>query len=272
MASRKEQKAAARERLRQEMERRKRRTRRNRLIGLVAGVLVIALAATGGVLVYQKQQRDVAEAKAKQKAALRAATPDKLDDDGLSVTIGDADAPVTLTAYEDFRCPACKQFEAAYGQTIDKLIKAGKLKVKYRIVTIIDTNVGGNGSKVAGNAALCANEIGKFRELHTALFASQPPEQQDLYTPQNVLMLSSQLKGVGDNPKFKKCVQKNQFRKWLPKVEKDFTERFAPRPSTPSLILDDKVTFGGEQAQMAPEMATPKKFEQTVNERAKAAN
>ncbi|MQA05709.1 MAG: thioredoxin domain-containing protein [Streptosporangiales bacterium] len=271
MASRKEQKAAARERLRQEMERRKRRTRRNRIIGLAAGVLVLALIATGGVLVYQKQQRDEAEAKAKQRAAIKARTPDKIDKDGLSVPVGDPDAPVTLTVYEDFRCPACKQFEAAYGKSINKLVKEGKLKVKYRLVTIIDANVGGNGSKVAGNAALCANEVGQFQKLHTGLFASQPPEDQDLFTAQNVLMLSSQIKGLGDDPKFQKCVKKDQFRKWLPKVEKEFTKRF-PQPSTPSLILDDKVMFGGEQREMASEMATPQQFEKTVNQRAKAAS
>lgn len=257
MASRKEQKAAARERMRQEMERRKRRTRRNRLIGITAGavVLVVAVAAIG--IVVQQQRADQ-----------RARTPTKIAKDGLSVPVGKAKAPVTLTVYEDFRCPGCKGFESKYGATIDKLVDAGKLRVEYRLVTIIDTMQRGRGSKVAGNAAVCANEVGKFRPYHKLLYENQPPERQDSFTTEKVLDLAKKVKGLGDDSTFKKCVQNNHYRKWLPKVQGEMDKRFG-RPGTPSLLLDDKVALGGEQKNPIPEVASPAALKQTVEERAK---
>src|SRR5690606_5937004 len=160
MASRKEQKAAARERLRREMEQRKKRARRNRIIGVTAGVVVIIVAVVCVGIVVQNQRDKAAAAQAENKNS----TPTKINDDGVSIPVGKPDAPVTLTVYEDFRCPACKQFEDNYGASIDTLVEQGKLRVDYHLATIIDANVPGtSGSKVAGNAAVCANEVGKFK-------------------------------------------------------------------------------------------------------------
>ncbi|MQA76869.1 MAG: thioredoxin domain-containing protein [Streptosporangiales bacterium] len=264
MASRKEQKAAARERLRQEMEKRKRRSRRNRIIGVTAGVLVLVLGAvTIGIVVQNQREQDA--------RADRAVPAGVIDD--VAIPVGEKDAPVTLKVYEDFRCPACKQFEEAYNTTITKLVEQGKLRVEYHVATIIDANVPNtSGSKVAGNAAACAQDAGKFRQFHDVLFKNQPPEDQDLFTNDQMMTLAKDVDGLADDSNFERCVQDQQYVNWLKKVQSEFDTRFQGRVATPSLVLDDEVMMGGQQQGIAPPMASPEAFEKTVNDRASGGN
>ena len=74
-------------------------------------------------------------------------------------------AKSTLTVWEDFRCPACQAFETAYRPAIHELTDSGQLKVEYHLVTIIDGNMGGTGSRNAANAAACAQDAGKFTRV-----------------------------------------------------------------------------------------------------------
>lgn len=265
MASRKEQKAANRERLRQEMERRRQRSRRNKLLGITAGALVLVVAVVAvGIAVLNHQAAN----------ARKGETPKNAVANGLAIQVGKADAPVTLTVYEDFRCPACQQFElgqngvGGYNATIEKLEKAGKLKVQYYIASLIDSNnPGTNGSKVAGNAAACASDISaeKFRAFHNVLYENQPDERTDGFTTEKVLDLAKQVPGLADDDTFKSCVQNDWYRGWLQKVQSEFDTRFHGRVATPSLLLNGKVMLGGNVQQISAEMATPQAFEKTVD-------
>lgn len=268
MASRKEQKAANRERLRQEMERRRQRGRRNRLLGITAGALVLVVAVVAvGIAVLNHQAAN----------ARKGGTPANAVAGGHAVQVGKASAPVTLTVYEDFRCPACKQFElgangvAGYNQTIEKLEDAGKLKVQYHIASLIDANnPGTNGSKIAGNAAACASDISqaKFRAYHDVLFKNQPDERTDGFTTDKVLSLAKQVPGLGDDKTFTSCVKNDWYRGWLQKVQSEFDTRFHGRVATPSMLLNGKVVLGGTVQQLPAEMASPQAFEKTVNDMA----
>ena len=94
------------------------------------GVVVALLAVAAGVGAVIDQQRG------EDKAV-----------DAKPITGGRSAArPSTLTVCEDFRCPACGQFENAFRSTIHELEETGKLKVEYHLATIIDGNMGGTGS------------------------------------------------------------------------------------------------------------------------------
>ncbi|MBO0829575.1 MAG: thioredoxin domain-containing protein [Streptosporangiales bacterium] len=265
MASRKEQKAANRERLRQEMERRRQRSRRNRLLGITAGALVLVVAVVAvGIAVLNNQAAN----------ARKGGTPKNAVANGLAVQVGKANAPVTLTVYEDFRCPACKQFElgangsGGFNATIEKLEDAGKLKVQYHLASLIDANnPGTNGSKVAGNAAACASDISqtKFRAYHDVLYRNQPDEQTDGFTTAKVLSLAKQVPGLADDKTFRSCVQNDWYHGWLQKVQSQFDTRFNGRVATPSMLLNGKVVLGGTVEQLPAEMASPQAFERTVD-------
>lgn len=254
MARRRENKALARERLREEQERRRQRQRRSRIITITAGVaaLVVAVVVIGVVVQNQRSKT-------------HGPTPPGTVANGLAIPVGKSSAPVTLTVFEDFRCPACKQFEDTYGDTVRKLVDEGKLRVEYHIATVIDGNYPGtSGSKVAGNAAACAFVAGKFRPYHDVLYANQPPETQDGFTEQRVLELAKRVDGL-DTSSFRSCVSDGTYRPWLTRVQADFDHRFK-RVSTPTLVLDGKLVFGGDLQQADASIATPQKFQQTVTQ------
>ncbi|NYF99585.1 DsbA family protein [Janibacter cremeus] len=86
------------------------------------------------------------------------------------------DAPV-VDVYEDFRCPACKGFEQATGETITQLAEDGEIRLRVHLKTVIDSLTGGESSAVAGSSAICAADQGKWTEYHKALFALQPASE-----------------------------------------------------------------------------------------------
>ncbi|MCA9830519.1 MAG: thioredoxin domain-containing protein [Dehalococcoidia bacterium] len=112
-----------------------------------------------------------------------AATPDPFRDyaalsypvdlvDGDS--IGKADAPVTLTLYEDFQCPFCLQLTLAYeGMLIQDYVKTGKVLLQFRHYAIL-----GPESQAAATAAICVANQDKFWPFHHRLFLLQAREGQ----------------------------------------------------------------------------------------------
>ncbi|MGD0020242.1 MAG: thioredoxin domain-containing protein [Candidatus Limnocylindrales bacterium] len=92
-------------------------------------------------------------------------------------TLGSADAKVTIDAWEDFRCTACFDFTMdVEPKLVDNYIKTGKAKLVYHDLIVID-NGSVTESRDAANAALCANDQGKFWPFHDWLFTNQSPRE-----------------------------------------------------------------------------------------------
>ncbi|MBV6450370.1 MAG: hypothetical protein MHPDNHAH_01094 [Anaerolineales bacterium] len=107
-------------------------------------------------------------------------TPQELPNaDGLS--LGDPNAPVTVDVYEDFQCPACQQFtESIEPLIIQYLITPGKVRYTFHNYPFIDGAgaTAGGESDQAANAAMCANEQGKFWDMNRIIFANWNGENQ----------------------------------------------------------------------------------------------
>lgn len=264
--SAREKRAKARQRLREEQERqatvareRERRARRRRAMTVgFAGAALLLLVAIVTVVVQR------------QAAPAAGPTPAGAVAGGTALPVGESPAPVTMTVYEDFRCPACGNFEKRYGPTIEELVDDGTLRVEYHVATIIDAPFRGSGSKVAGNAAACAQDAGKFRPYHARLFAHQPPESEDGFTEDRVLALAAGVPGLVDGD-FRSCVRGERYRPWLERVQAEFDDRF-DRASTPTVVLGDKVVLGGSDSAFADEMKTPASFERAVRQQAKTGS
>ncbi|MEF9903178.1 DsbA family protein [Streptomyces sp. P9-A2] len=230
-----EGKRTARERLVVEREKQKAADRRRRTLIVGASVVcVLALAAVIGVVAANAGKDDGSS----EEAGPVVAPSGALGKDGLAVPVGKESAKSTLTVWEDFRCPACKSFELAYRPTLHELTESGQLKIEYHLVTLIDGNMGGTGSRNSANAAACAQDTGKFAEYHDVLFDNQPPETDDAFADNAELIeLAGKVKGL-DTPAFRSCVEDGTHNSWVAKSDEAFQKgRFS---GTPTVLLGDK--------------------------------
>lgn len=137
------------------------------LIGL--GLLVAALVIGGFVWNANKTYPPVDDAVLAENA---------------SFIVGERTAPLTVDVFEDFGCSHCKDFEAQSGNAMDAAVSAGKMRVRYHLLTFQDKNSpSGNYSSRAAGAVLCVARNGGdarvFNKLHAELFAKAPGQGAD---------------------------------------------------------------------------------------------
>ena len=81
--------------------------------------------------------------------------------------LGSADAPVEVVEYADYECPACQQFEVVQFPAVRRqLIDAGKVRWVYRDFPLEIHRF----ARLAAHAAACADEQGKFWEMHNRIY------------------------------------------------------------------------------------------------------
>lgn len=95
-----------------------------------------------------------------------AGTPVTVDNGHLPV-LGDENAPVTIVEFSDLECPYCQQFfKDAYPQIKKEYIDTGKAKLYYRHYPLPFHPM----AKPSAVAVECANDQGKFWEMHDRIF------------------------------------------------------------------------------------------------------
>jgi protein-disulfide isomerase len=88
------------------------------------------------------------------------------------IKYGQDNAPVRILVFSDFTCPACRHFATAVEPTLkQEMIETGKVQLVY-----YDFPLGGGAHRwgfLASRAGRCAEEAGKFWQLHDRLFTAQ---------------------------------------------------------------------------------------------------
>jgi protein-disulfide isomerase len=143
---------------------------------------------------------------------------------------GPANAPVTIVEFSDFQCPFCgretpvlKQLEDAY---------PGKIRRIFRQFPIASIH---SKAQKAAEASLCANEQGKFWEMHDTLF-EQPLalELTDIYKKADGLRLNKD--------SFKNCLESSRY---AAAVEHDLQEGIqAGVTGTPAVFINGRMVNG----------------------------
>lgn len=243
-----EGKRTARERLREQRDREAQRAKRRRAL-IAGGAVLVALALAGGIAALVASGGDDGGdgAVGTPSAAPAGAT----GDNRLVISTGAADAPSTLTVYEDFRCPACGFFEHTFRGTIHELEDSGQLKVDYHLVRIIDGNVSGTGSLNAANAAACAQDERKFRAYHDVLYQNQPEETEDRFASKPYLIqLAGKVGGLRTGT-FTRCVNSGKYNDWVEKSNADFAN--SGHNATPTILLNGTDVYSGTGDPLTPE-------------------
>lgn len=233
-------KEIARERVAQmriEQARKDRQRRQYTILGSVLGVIVIAVVVSLVVANALKPATPTvfpANSVADTAGGIAQA-------DGMALPIGDANAPVKMTVYEDFRCSQCGAFEKTFQAAYKQLVTAGTVQLLIHPVDLIDQNYPGtSGSVDAGNAAGCAQDAGKFEAYHDILYTNQPAETTDTFgTASNLINYAKQVPGL-DSATFEACVKSGKYNAWVKKNYADLGQIDKNGASTPTILLNGK--------------------------------
>ena len=90
---------------------------------------------------------------------------------GSAPSKGPANARVTIVEFSDYQCPFCARFHTGTSPQIQKeYIETGKVRHVFRNMPLEAIHP---QAFKAAEAALCANDQGKYWEMHDVLFANQ---------------------------------------------------------------------------------------------------
>ncbi|MBB4907432.1 DsbA family protein [Actinophytocola algeriensis] len=223
--------------------------RKKVVVGVVV-VVVLAVAVVGGVLIYNNQKNATEGENINAGTTPSATAPDyPVERDGGIVVVGQSDAKVTLEVYEDFLCPACRQFEETYAGDIEKYVGDGTVRVRYHMLPMLNERSDPPGySMDSANAGLCAADAGQFPAYHKSLFGDQPEEGSRGWDDQQLAKLGTDL-GITD-PNFTSCVTSGKYDglvqknfdevKAAPYLQQEFPDG-SKGFGTPTLAVDEKV-------------------------------
>jgi len=191
------EKKSKRQERREKMRTQAQRSRLMMVGAIVVGALLLVLA--------------VASMQNKSVENIIPITPADLPDAN-GLTLGDPNAKVTIDVFEDFQCPACQYFtESIETVIIQNLVESGKAKYTFHNYPFIDGPSAREGgeSDQAANASMCANEQGRFWDMHTIIYANWNGENQGGLSNRR---LEAMAESIGlDMTAFNNCFDANKY-------------------------------------------------------------
>ncbi|MGN9839393.1 thioredoxin domain-containing protein [Nonomuraea sp. H19] len=187
---------SARDKIREQQAAARARDKRKRLVTYVtAGVVAVAAVGLGWwytASTYRSEE------------AAGAVAPITVQSDGSVVMAQAGVTKPVVDIYEDFQCPACKEFERISGQTFKNLAAEGKAKIVYHPITIFSQEPTKSNSVRAGSAARCVADGKQWMTFHDLLYAKQPAETVEGFKPAELVQWGKEA-GV-TAPGFEQCV------------------------------------------------------------------
>ena len=150
--------------------------------------------------------------------------------------LGKPDAPVQVIEYADFECPVCAYFTTITEPDIRKrLVEPGTISFRYmhyHIATHPNT-------WAASQAAACANEQGKFWEMHDAIYETQD-RWAGTATRRPKPVLKDQAERIGLNvSQWESCFDSQKYQAQLMASQKDAEGRGVG--GTPTFIIGKRM-------------------------------
>lgn len=201
------------------------RDERNRILIVSAGVLAV-LVAVGFIGVGVQAHR----------ASIRASETPPPFANGDGYIVGQKNAPVTVDVYEDFICPACRQFETTDKNAVASILKSGDANLRYIPLGYLDRFSTTDYSSRAANAAACMPDAKTFKKFHDLLYAHQPEENSAGLSDKQLISYGKQ--AGADVATLTTCVNSRQYKGWVAKVTDDASK--ANVTHTPTIRINGK--------------------------------
>ena len=152
-----------------------------------------------------------------------------VDDDPI---LGNPKAKITLIEFSDFQCLFCRRFwDEAFRQIKKEYIDTGKVRLVYRDYPLSFHPT----AQASAEASECADEQGKFWEMHDKIFEEQAKQGTGTIT-YGVTELKKWASQIGlDSAKFNQCLDSGKYKS---EVKKDLADGSSYGVSgTPGFIL-----------------------------------
>jgi protein-disulfide isomerase len=150
--------------------------------------------------------------------------------------LGSPTAPVEVIEFSDFECPWCGRFATLTEPDVrTRLVAAGRVRLRYMDFPLpMHKNTWD-----ASLAASCANDQGKFWEMHDALFNNQDKwNGEETNRPRPII--ASLAKGLGlDMSKYDACMDAETHRRAIEATAAEAQRRNVP--STPTFVFNDQM-------------------------------
>jgi protein-disulfide isomerase len=149
--------------------------------------------------------------------------------------MGSPSAPLEVTEFGDFECPQCGRFATLTEPDVrTRLVNTGQIRWRY-IDFPLEMH---RNTWNASIAAACADEQGRFWEMHDAIYASQDQWNGEATGNPNKVLKQIGEPLVGDKAKFDQCIDDARTK---PKVQAHYQLAIARKlPGTPSFIIGDQ--------------------------------
>ena len=175
------------------------RSRSNKAFYILLGV--VAVAGIGALIFLSSRPRE-----ARSASPIDPTLP-PVQSEGY--VIGSAAAPVEVTEFADFECPACERFTSITEPDVrGRLVNTGAIRMRFIDYPLPMHHITWNASR----AAACANVQGKFWEMHDLIYANQDRWNGEATSnPDKVLKeIARQVPGL-DQAKLDACVDSKEM-------------------------------------------------------------
>src|SRR3989344_2407900 len=199
--------------------------------------ILIAAVLISGTLLYTRSGADNPQVAAIGKDQKKVEV--SIDDDAF---LGDKSSPVKIIEFSDFQCPFCRKF---WKETLPQIKKdyllTGKAKLVYRDFPLTQLHP---GATPAAEGAECAEEQGKFWEMHDAIFEEQEKQGSGTiqFTADGVKKWAAKI-GL-NSAKFNQCLDSGKYKQ---EVDKDLADGSAAGVTgTPAIFVNGRLIVGAQ--------------------------
>lgn len=207
---------------------------------LIPGAILIAGALVAGAVFYSNRNPSLETANP-SSGQVGGPVEVSADDDPF---LGPKDAKVTVIEFSDYQCPFCRSFwRNTLNQIKEQYIDAGKsVKFVYRDFPL--SSIHSMAQKYA-EAAECAEDQGKFWEMHDKIFEEQDKLGQGTIGAYGVNDIKRWAGELGLNgAEFNQCLDSGKYSE---EVNQDFKDgTLSGANGTPTIFINGRVVVGAQ--------------------------